>query len=76
MHDDWIEWRAGIEAEVQALRNEVGSAVEEARRAIGRLDRAADFCRRMEARVEQIEANMLCAGGALVTTAADPVDVS
>lgn len=56
---------------VDAQRDELVSiaerAVEQALRAIGRLDRAAEFCRGLEQRLLQLEANTQMAGASLVT---------
>jgi signal transduction histidine kinase len=71
-----------LEDEVADLRRLVGDAVEEARRAIGRLDRAADYCRRLAQKLEELEAwrsehdgtvrqvtsSIRLAGGALLST--------
>lgn len=45
-----------VEMRLARLEQAVAEAVEEARRAIGRLDRAAEYCRKMSARLEEMEA--------------------
>lgn len=84
MEKDEIEKRLQVcEERLDDLLAAVRDAVEEARRAIGRLDRAASFCLKLEARLEDLErehrqlvANTQMAGGALVTTSEPGVVVS
>lgn len=57
----------------------IEQAIEESRRAIGRLDRAAEYCRNLAARIDDLErehrqlaTSVELAGGALIT----PVDAA
>lgn len=44
-----------LERHVAMLQRDAADAVEEARRAIGRLDRAAEYCRSLASRLEELE---------------------
>lgn len=78
--DDEFEKRLQVcEERLNDLFAAVEQAVEESRRAIGRLDRAAEYCRRLACRLEDLErehrqlaTNVELAGGALITAPCEP----